>query len=343
MSDDLISVDPSLPPPPEELQIEVTGACNLRCRMCLVSYRPELSRSEGALSFETFRELVDNAPGLRRITLQGLGEPLLAPDLDRMIEHAAGRGIEMGFNTNAMLLTPRRADRLVRAGLAWLHVSLDGARAGTYESIRGRASFARVAENVRAAVAVKRRLRSERPVMSLVFVAMRRNVAELPELVRLAAEWGVGRLWVQNLSHSFSDTDPAGDYREIRRFAESEALWSGEARPEVERLLEEARRVAAERQVELRLPRLAPPPPARRAPGTPGCDWPWRSAYVTHEGRVQPCCMVMGSDRATLGDLRRDSFVDVWSSAEYRAFRAGLLGDDPPAVCRGCSAYRGLF
>ena len=83
MSPEVISRDPLLPLLPDELQLEVTGACNLRCRMCLVSYRPELSRSEGALSFETFRSLVDGNPRLRRVTLQGLGEPLLAPDLDR--------------------------------------------------------------------------------------------------------------------------------------------------------------------------------------------------------------------------------------------------------------------
>lgn len=30
---------PPVPPLPRELQIEVTGACNLACRMCLVRYR----------------------------------------------------------------------------------------------------------------------------------------------------------------------------------------------------------------------------------------------------------------------------------------------------------------
>jgi radical SAM protein with 4Fe4S-binding SPASM domain len=343
VSGNVISIGQTRPPLPEELQLEVTGACNLRCRMCLVSYRPELGRSEGALAFETFRELIDGNPRLRRITLQGLGEPLLAPDLDRMVEYAAGRGVSMGFNTNAMLLTERRAERLFRAGLAWLHVSLDGARRETYEGIRGRGRFAQVACNVRAAVAVRRRLGSELPSLSLVFVAMRRNLAELPGVVELAAEWGVGRLWVQNLSHSFSDTDPAGSYREIRRFAESEALWTGADRPRAARVLDTARRRAADLGVRLRLPSLSPPPAERRVPGVPGCDWPWRAAYVTHDGRVQPCCMVMGSDRATLGRLQERSFVDVWSSDEYRAFREALLGDEPPAVCRGCSAYRGVF
>src|SRR2546429_9586964 len=125
--------------------------------MCLVSYRPELSRCEGALSFETFRSLVDGNPRLRRVTLQGLGEPLLAPDLDRMVEHAAARGIAMGFNTNAMLLTERRAERLLRAGPAPRRVSRGRATRPPHAAIPRRPPVERGAGDARAAAAGRRR------------------------------------------------------------------------------------------------------------------------------------------------------------------------------------------
>src|SRR5919197_732081 len=112
------------PPLPGELQVEVTGACNLRCRMCLVRYAPAVGRREGALSYEQFLELVDSLPELRKLTLQGLGEPLLSPHLVAMIRHAAQRGIEVGFNSNGTLLDRGKADELIDAGLGWLHVSL---------------------------------------------------------------------------------------------------------------------------------------------------------------------------------------------------------------------------
>ncbi len=335
----------STPSLPRELQIEVTGSCNLRCRMCLVSYRPEIGRREGALDVEIFRALIEENPQLKRVTLQGLGEPLLAPDLVTMVELASARGIEMGFNTNGMLLTERRAEQLVRAGLGWLHVSLDGARADTYEAIRGRADFDRVGRNVRQLVEVRRRLGAERPRLSLVLVAMRRNLAQIPEVVRLAAEWGVGRLWVQNLSHSFSDTDPSGDYRGIRAFAEEEALWNSDDLEHARWVFAAARREAGRLAVELRLPRLQARAGTRKAePGQPACDWPWRSAYVTHEGLVQPCCMVMGSDRVRLGDLKQRRFSEIWSSEAYAEFRRGLTGEAAPhPVCAGCSVYHGVF
>ncbi|MDQ3822908.1 MAG: radical SAM protein [Actinomycetota bacterium] len=335
----------TLPPPlPKELQVEVTGACNLACKMCLVRYRPKLGRRSGAMCFHTFKELVDALPDLEKLTLQGLGEPLLAPDIFEMIEYAAGRGIRLGFNTNGTFLTPAVSERLVRAGVDWLHVSLDGATAETYEAIRDGSDFGLVRRNVIALVEAKRRLGADRPTLQLVFVAMRRNVRELPALVRLAGEWGVESVWVQNLSHSFGDTDPAGAYRPIRDFAADEALWSGADRRVAERTFAAARTVADELGVELRLPRLEEPPPRPRVEGEPGCHWPFESAYVTHDGVVQPCCMVMGSDRAGLGRLDDHRFETIWAGEAYKDFRLALTGDArPPDVCAGCSLYRRVF
>jgi radical SAM protein with 4Fe4S-binding SPASM domain len=328
---------------PTELQLEVTGACNLACEMCLVRYRPKLGRTSGAMCFHTFRELVDALPALEKLTLQGLGEPLLAPDFLRMVEYATARGIRTGFNTNGTFLTVDASERLVRAGVDWVHVSLDGATRRTYESIRHGADFGRVTRNIRDLVGARRRLGADRPTVQIVFVAMRRNLRELPDLVALAARWGVDSVWVQNLSHSFGDTDPSGSYMEIRRFAQHEALWQDEdERAEV--VFDEARRRAGQAGLELRLPRLREPETASALDGGVGCHWPFDGAYVTHDGKVQPCCMVMGADRAVLGSLEDARFEEIWTSEPYERFRAGLLpGADPPDVCTGCSLYRRVF
>lgn len=333
-----MTVTPALP---RELQVEVTAACNLRCHMCLVRYRPPVDRVTGSMSLETFRRILDGLPGLERVTLQGLGEPLMAPDLMAMIAEATSRGAVVGFNTNATLLTRARAEELVDAGLGWLHISVDGATAETYEAIRDRGRFDRVAANVAGLVDVMREKGAVRPLLRVVFVAQRSNYRELPALVGLVARWGVPELRVQNLSHDFGDTDPAGSYAEIRRYTEGQALW-GDEHDGALRVFDDAARLAAELGVRLRLPDVDEAPMAR-AVGTPGCDWPWRATYVTADAKVQPCCMIMGTDRAVLGDAAREGLDAIWGNDAYRSFREGLLGDEPPAVCRGCSWYRGVF
>ncbi|MFG2054447.1 radical SAM/SPASM domain-containing protein [Micromonospora sp. NPDC048930] len=329
------------PPLPTTLQLEVTSACNLRCLMCLVRYRPPVNKLAGAMRPELFHRVVDDLPGLRGLTLQGLGEPLLSPYLMEMIATAVARDITVGFNTNATLLTRRRAAELVASGVGWMHVSLDGARAEAYQRVRDGADFDTVVANLTGLVAAKRAAGSDTPWIRVVFVAMRDTVDELPALVRLLGRIGVDELHVQNLSHSFSDADPAGRYAEIRAFTADQALWTG---VDADRAAEAFQRAAAEADrlgVRLRLPRTATPP---AAPGDrPGCSWPWEAAYITSTGVVQPCCMVMGDDRVRLGTVAERSFPEIWYGAEYRAFRRRLAGDTPPEVCQGCSLYRRTF
>jgi MoaA/NifB/PqqE/SkfB family radical SAM enzyme len=309
--------------------------------MCLVRYRPPVNRVVGSMSFATFRTLVDDLPDLEKLTLQGLGEPLLNPDLLAMVRYASERGVRVGFNSNGTLLTERKAQQLIEAGIDWLHVSVDGARRETYSYVRGRDEFDRVARNVAGLARVKKRLGGDRPALSVVFVAMRTNVAELPELVRSTASWGIPTLRVQNLSHDFSDTQRDPGFDDIRVFTSTQALWADDRG--AQDVFDEARSVARDVGVDLRLPELEERP-ERRRPGTPGCTWPWTSAYVTHDARVQPCCMVMGADRVVLGRVDGPgSFGAVWRSEPYEAFRDALCSDTPPDVCRGCSMYRGVF
>lgn len=313
--------------------------------MCLVRYSPAIGRAEGALAYEEFLELVDGLPALRKLTLQGLGEPLLSPHLLDMVRHATARGVEVGFNTNGTLLKRPIADRLVAAGLGWLHLSLDGATAETYEEVRHgtdlrphAGQFDMVLRNLRGMVAARNG--AARPRVQLVFVAMRRNFHELPALIDLAAAIGVDSVWVQNLSHDFGDTGSSVDYGPMRRYATEEALFGDEVERAGDIFAAAAERAEA-LGVEVRLPRLEEQ--RARPGGVPGCSWPWDSAYVTHRGEVQPCCMVMGSDRATLGRLDESSFEEIWTGSAYESFRERLMGDDPPDVCVGCSLYRRVF
>ncbi|WP_250006705.1 radical SAM protein [Actinoplanes sp. M2I2] len=326
------------PPLPRHLQLEITSACNLRCTMCLVSYRAPVNKLAGAMRPELFHRLLADVP-VRRLTLQGLGEPLLSPYLMEMVGAAVAGDIRVGFNTNATLLNERRADELVAGGVDWLHVSLDGARPGVYESIRAGATFQTVVDNLAGLVRAKQRAGSSTPWIRVVFVAMRDNVGELPELVRLLSGIGIDEVRVQNLSHDFGDA--TGEYDGIRAFTANQALWTGADVDRARTAFTEAARVAGRLGFRLRLPAL--PGDENAGHGGGNCTWPWEAAYITSTGVVQPCCMVMGDDRITLGTLEEQSFPQIWHGAPYREFRRRLDSTDPPDVCRGCSLYRRTF
>jgi MoaA/NifB/PqqE/SkfB family radical SAM enzyme len=329
-------------PLPQYVQIEPVGQCNLRCRMCPIQFRDVPGGAPAFMSFDTFRELMDQFPELTELHLQGMGEPLMHPRFFDMVRYAARRGVTVTTNSNLTLVSERRAEECVTSGLRRLHVSLDGASAQTYEYIRVRARHARVLRNLARVVAAKRRAASALPEIELVMVVMRRNLHELPELVRVAHEQGAQGLSVQHLCHDFSEASLPARYRPMREFVDAETLLH-EPAGRVASAFAQAERLAQELQMPLRLPRLAPRPHEASVRGRARCDWPWRGAYVSYGGEAMPCCMVATPDRINFGNMAQAGVAPVWNNADYESFREQLASDTPPAVCRGCALYNGTF
>ena len=128
----------------------------------------------------------------------------------------------------------------------------------------------------------------------------------------------------------------------MRQFVEAETLLH-EDQERIEHYFQQARTAAAEVGLKLRLPRVRP---KLYPPGTPGmarCDWPWKKAYVSYDGRAMPCCMVATPDRANFGSMAQRGVEPVWNSGEYETFRHQLDSDEPPAICRSCAVYQGTF
>jgi MoaA/NifB/PqqE/SkfB family radical SAM enzyme len=322
-------------PLPSFVQIEPVGQCNLACRMCPVVLRDSggPGRPPAFMPYESFTALVDQFADLRELHLQGLGEPLLHPRFFDMVAYAAARGVEVSTNTNLTALSTRRAEHCVRSGLARMHVSLDSADPAAYEFVRVGARFGRVVRNLERLVDARRRCGALFPEIRLVAVLMRRTLDGLPGLVRFAHEHGIASLSVQHLAHDFTESTLPGKYAPMRRFVDEESVLG---RAEVAEVFREAEGLGRELGVAVRLPRLS-----RRE--KPGCDWPWRGAYIAYSGEAMPCCMVATPDRANFGSTAGGGVERVWNNPAYHSFRARLASDRPPEICRGCAVYRGVF
>ncbi|HET7440813.1 MAG TPA: radical SAM protein [Terriglobales bacterium] len=95
--------------------------CNLACKYC-----NEFDDFSKPVPTETMFRRVDKLAelGTSVITISG-GEPLLHPELDAIISRIRKRGMIAGLITNGYLLTAERIQRLNRAGLEWLQISID--------------------------------------------------------------------------------------------------------------------------------------------------------------------------------------------------------------------------
>jgi len=95
--------------------------CNLACEYC-----NEYDDFSKPVPTETMFRRVDKLGelGTAVITISG-GEPLLHPELDDIIRRIRKNGMIAGLITNGYLLVPERIQRLNRAGLEWLQISID--------------------------------------------------------------------------------------------------------------------------------------------------------------------------------------------------------------------------
>src|SRR5215472_6881098 len=95
--------------------------CNLACTYC-----NEFDDFSNPVQLEEMKKRLDILAdmGTSIITISG-GEPLLHPDLDDIIRHIRRRAMIAGMITNGFLLTQKRIERLNRAGLEHLQISID--------------------------------------------------------------------------------------------------------------------------------------------------------------------------------------------------------------------------
>lgn len=190
-----------------KLYIEPTNQCNLNCRTCI---RNVWDEPMGKMSEAVFARIIE---GLRsfspppKVFFGGFGEPLFHPGIVDMVARAKQLNASVELITNATLLTSDLSKELITAGLDVLWVSIDGATPESYADIRLGAELPRVLENVagfRDAVYPEGFLSCcawipKYNKLGIVFVAMKRNIADLPAVISIGQRLGANRFLVTNV------------------------------------------------------------------------------------------------------------------------------------------------
>lgn len=320
---------------PVSLYIEVTKNCNELCTMCPRTYNWPNRRDN--LSFEHFTHIVEQAPGLQRAVLHGLGEPLLNPRLFEMVRYLKARGVYVLFNSNALALNERRRRELLESGLDEYRISFDAAQPETYKLIRGVAGLEKVKRNVLALTGLIKAA-GRGPKLSLWFTTMRENISELPEVARFAVQAGISEVYVQRLVY-FGQGLAVEEQSLYHRLFEQEKV-----------ALAETQEICRQNGLHLAASGGEQISPQGSLTGLENldeeypwqaCSRPWRLTYIQANGDVSPCCFApfTGQDGGPiLGNVFEQPLEEIWQGANYREFRQAFLSKNPPQCCEGCGA-----
>jgi MoaA/NifB/PqqE/SkfB family radical SAM enzyme/SAM-dependent methyltransferase len=290
-----------------EVWLHTNNSCNLTCTHCLVSSGP--GEAPGLLPGE-LRRVVDEAAsmGVARFYATG-GEPFLRPDFPDLVRLVTERHArELIVLTNATLLRGPRGsalDAFSRERVKF-QVSLDGDRPETNDPIRGSGTFEKALDGARL-------LSAKGFDVSLTSVVTRRNLAELPELTRLAAEAGARS---QHLMWS---------HRRGRALASDNGFF-----PDVSEILAAVLETAdAAARHGLALDNLEAA--RRRADGRPGVKYDlgnagWDSLCVYADGTVYPSAALADRSPLSCGRVTDSALSAIFASSPVlERFREATL------------------
>ena len=191
-----------------KIYIEPTNQCNLACRTCIRNTWD--NDATGKMSSGVFARAIEELRAFSpppAIFFGGFGEPLFHPEIVEMVSQAKTLGSTVELITNATLLSPELSRQLIRAGLDMLWVSLDGATQESYADIRLGAALPQILDNL---ASFRNTLYAEGDVgdccgftpktqLGIVFVAMKRNIADLPAVMDIGRRFGADNFLVTNI------------------------------------------------------------------------------------------------------------------------------------------------
>ena len=185
-------------PPLTSLYMYISGSCNLACRHCWIEPDYQADNKNGKfLKLEHVKKAIREAKplGLQSVKLTG-GEPMIHPRFREIVDYIESQGIGIVLETNGILIDNEIARFLKsKKHVSFVSVSLDGANADTHERLRGvKGSFRKAVCGIQALVKA-----GFKP--QVICTLHKGNVAELEEVVRLAARLRCGSVKFNHVQH----------------------------------------------------------------------------------------------------------------------------------------------
>ncbi|MDD5371459.1 MAG: radical SAM protein [Anaerolineaceae bacterium] len=331
------------------MYVEPTNVCNLDCRTCM---RNVWDEALGSMTGQTFKRILQDIQSFTpRPTLffGGFGEPLAHPDILEMVTAARQQGAGVEMITNGTLLTETVARRMVELGLNRLWVSLDGATPQSYTDVRLGDALPLVIANLTRLHELRSRSGFSLPKLGIAFVAMRRNLADLPAVIRLGKRLGADQFSISNvLPHTAELRDEVLYAHALSEGGSTPSPWSPEvALPRMD--LDGPLLAVLEGVIRGR--NLIQNARGPLGPGTNTCPFIVKgSLSIRWDGAVSPCLPLLHTHQSYLGDTLRTSLAyvvgnvldrslaDIWSDAAYVGLRERLQAFDfsPCTFCNSC-------
>jgi MoaA/NifB/PqqE/SkfB family radical SAM enzyme len=189
-----------------KVYIEPTVACNLDCITC---FRNDWDQPIGRMSEETFEAIIQSLSVMDQVPsvyFGGIGEPLFHVKTIEWIKRIKKElGVKVELITNGTILTEKKSRELIDSGLDVLWVSIDGATPESYADVRIGTELPTIVENITRFSKMRPAGHFPTPEIGVAFVAMKRNIADLPQVIKMGLSFRAKYFSVSNLQPATED------------------------------------------------------------------------------------------------------------------------------------------
>lgn len=288
---------------PSFVSIEPSSVCNLACPECAIGTHQTL-RKERGISLELYKKIIDEVKDyVFDVQLFFQGEPLINKNIDEMVKIARQSRVATIISTNGMLLNADLSERLIKAGLDRLIVSIDGTTQEVYEKYRKGGNLDQVLVNVKTLVELKKRLKSRFPIIECQMVVFKHNQHQVNEFKQLSKTIGADLSTIKTAQiHDYENKpEMIPDNEKYSRYVKRGGRWQ------------------------------------LKKPLANRCSRIYQGCVVNSDGKVMVCCF----DKVPhfpVGDLNESPLSVIWNSDEFNDFRTKVNSDRKSiSICRNCS------
>ena len=171
------------------VDIEIASICDLACPHC---FREYIITPDKIMDEKLYYSIIDKISelGVPSVKLNWRGEPLLHPNINKLIRYAKIKGIlDVSINTNATNLTEKKIKELIESGLDQIIYSFDGGTKKTYEKMRpGRFknnNFEQVYKNIKLFFEIRKKLNKKFPTTKIQMVMTKDTREEVKSFFQL--------------------------------------------------------------------------------------------------------------------------------------------------------------
>lgn len=336
---------------PLTIYLSINSVCNLKCKMCDVGTQNQdanfyknlrLDGNRDQLSFDEFKNLIDQVKHFKPMIGITSTEPLLYRDLVRCIEYCNQNGMKMLITTGGFLL-PKFAQDFVRTGLKRLFVSIDGPPE-IHNQIRGvKDSFERSTDGIRLVSQFKKEAGKYAPKIFINYTISNHNYFCIEPFMESVSDLDIERINFTMMN--FVTQEVANHHNSLygANYQATANCLGGGTDPgavDIDLLWKQltavkekyGKKIAILPDVNRKELEVYFKEPAKALNGN-RCMVSYFIAQIIANGDVIPYTRCYN---VSLGNIRRQSFDEIWNGTKMRQFRKDLRKHGHLPACVRC-------